>query len=71
MIPTPEQERIFNFIKFDSNHGIIDAVAGSGKTTTIINSIDFVQNDKTLLFCAFNKSIRDEIQERILNKKKE
>ncbi|WP_291144392.1 ATP-dependent helicase [Flavobacterium sp. UBA7680] len=70
MIPTSEQEKIFNFIKFDSNHGIIDAVAGSGKTTTIINSIDFVQNDKTLLFCAFNKSIRDEIQERILNKKK-
>ena len=65
MTPTPEQEKIFNFIKFDSNHGIIDAVAGSGKTTTIIDSINFVQSDKSLLFCAFNKSIRDEIQERI------
>lgn len=68
MIPTIEQEKIYNFIKFDSNHGIIDAVAGSGKTTTIIESIGFVDRNKTLLFCAFNKSIRDEIQSRISEK---
>jgi len=68
MTPTPEQEKIYNFIKFDSNHGIIDAVAGSGKTTTIIESIGFVDTDKSLLFCAFNKSIRDEIQDRVSKK---
>jgi len=68
MIPTIEQEKIYNFIKFDANHGIIDAVAGSGKTTTIIESIGFVDRNKTLLFCAFNKSIRDEIQSRISEK---
>ncbi|MCM4156900.1 ATP-dependent helicase [Gramella sp. AN32] len=68
MTPTPEQEKVYNFIKFDSNHGIIDAVAGSGKTTTIIESISFVDKNKSLLFCAFNKSIRDEIQERVLRK---
>lgn len=68
MTPTPEQEKIYNFIKFDSNHGIIDAVAGSGKTTTIIESIGFVDKNKSLLFCAFNKSIRDEIQDRISRK---
>lgn len=65
MTPTPEQEKIYNFIKFDSNHGIIDAVAGSGKTTTIIDSIGYVDKNKSLLFCAFNKSIRDEIQDRV------
>ncbi|UJH92084.1 UvrD-helicase domain-containing protein [Antarcticibacterium sp. 1MA-6-2] len=69
MTPTPEQEKIYNFIKFDSNHGIIDAVAGSGKTTTIIESIGFVEKSNSILFCAFNKSIRDEIQERISQKK--
>lgn len=68
MTPTPEQEKIYNFIKFDSNHGIIDAVAGSGKTTTIIESIGFVDKNKSLLFCAFNKSIRDEIQDRVSKK---
>ena len=68
MKPTSEQEKIFNFIKFDSNHGIIDAVAGSGKTTTIIESVGFVDKEKSQLFCAFNKSIRDEIKERISSK---
>lgn len=68
MTPTAEQEKIYNFIKYDSNHGIIDAVAGSGKTTTIIESIGFVDKDKSLLFCAFNKSIRDEIHNRISEK---
>ncbi|MDP3946536.1 MAG: ATP-dependent helicase [Lutibacter sp.] len=68
MKPTPEQEQIYNFIKFDSNHGIIDAVAGSGKTTTIIESISYVDKTKSLLFCAFNKSIRDEIHDRISKK---
>lgn len=65
MNPTPEQEKIYNFIKFDTQHGIIDAVAGSGKTSTIIESISYVDKNKELLFCAFNKSIRDEIQNRI------
>ena len=68
MTPTPEQEKIYNFIKFDANHGIIDAVAGSGKTTTIIDSIGYVDRNKSLLFCAFNKSIRDEIQDRVSRK---
>ncbi|MDX2001731.1 MAG: UvrD-helicase domain-containing protein [Chitinophagales bacterium] len=65
MTPTAEQKRIYDFIRYDSNHGVIDAVAGSGKTTTIIESIGYSDADKTLLFCAFNKSIRDEIQRRV------
>ena len=68
MTPTPEQEKIYNFIQYDANHGIIDAVAGSGKTTTIIESIQFVDKGKEMLFCAFNKSIRDEIHKEITEK---
>src|SRR5690606_13151775 len=68
MRPTPEQEKIYNFIQYDANHGIIDAVAGSGKTTTIIESIQFVDKGKEMLFCAFNKSIRDEIHKEITEK---
>lgn len=64
MTPTKEQETIYNFVKYDSNHGIIDAVAGSGKTTTIIESASFIDRDNNILFCAFNKSIRDEIKSR-------
>ncbi|WP_243471554.1 UvrD-helicase domain-containing protein [Winogradskyella sp. MH6] len=68
MTPTKEQETIYNFVKYESNHGIIDAVAGSGKTTTIIESASFIEADNSILFCAFNKSIRDEIKRRFDDK---
>lgn len=68
MQPTEEQRKIYDFVKFDSNHGIIDAVAGSGKTTTIIESAGFIDAGKKVLFCAFNKSIAGEIQARFTQK---
>lgn len=61
---TSEQKEIFEYIKSNSGHLIIDAVAGSGKTTTIIECINYIPNDKLILFCAFNKKIRDEISNR-------
>ena len=65
---TEEQKKVFNFVKFDSNHGIIDAVAGSGKTTTIIESAALIDPKYKILFCAFNRSIRKEIQNKFLEK---
>ena len=58
---TAEQERIFEFIKNGTGHGIIDAVAGAGKTTTIMECAKYVENKTDVLFCAFNKSIQSEI----------
>ena len=66
---TEEQKKVFNFVKYDSNHGIIDAVAGSGKTTTIIESASFINPNNKILFCAFNRSIRKEIQNKFVEKK--
>lgn len=65
---TEEQQKVFNFVKYDSNHGIIDAVAGSGKTTTIIDSANHIDPSKRILFCAFNNSIAREISTRFLQK---
>lgn len=65
---TEEQKKVFNFVKFDSNHGIIDAVAGSGKTTTIIESASLINPKNNILFCAFNRSIRKEIQNKFIEK---
>ena len=62
---TAEQEQIFDFIKKGEGHGIVDAVAGSGKTTTIMEATRHVEPGKTTLFCAFNKSIATEIGRRI------
>ncbi len=58
---TPEQERIFNFVRNGEGHGIIDAVAGAGKTTTIMACARFAQDPSRVLFCAFNNSIAKEI----------
>ncbi|WP_367391753.1 UvrD-helicase domain-containing protein [Lewinella sp. LCG006] len=61
---TAEQEAIFSFVQHGSGHGIIDAVAGAGKTTTIMECARFVKNQSEVLFCAFNSSIAKEIQQK-------
>ena len=33
--PTPAQENIYRFVESGTGNGIIDAVAGAGKTTTL------------------------------------
>ena len=58
---TAEQLQIFDFVKNDDRHGIIDAVAGAGKTSTIMECVKFVPNRNDILFCAFNNSIANEI----------
>lgn len=58
---TEEQKAIFQFVKNESSHGIIDAVAGAGKTTTIIESAKYAGKEEQVLFCAFNTSIAKEI----------
>lgn len=64
-IPTIEQNEIFNFLKNEKGNGLIDAVAGSGKTSTIIEGINYINNNESILFCAFNKKIQLEIKNRV------
>lgn len=59
--PTPEQQQIYRFITDGTGHGIIDAVAGAGKTTTIMECARLLKDRSTVLFCAFNNSIAGEI----------
>lgn len=61
---TPEQETIFDFVRRGVGHGIIDAVAGAGKTTTIMECARFTDDASRVLFCAFNNSIAREIGKR-------
>jgi len=58
---TQEQLQIFDFVRDGNGHGIIDAVAGAGKTTTIIESTAQTAPGTATLFCAFNNSIAKEI----------
>ncbi|GGH72034.1 UvrD-helicase domain-containing protein [Phaeocystidibacter marisrubri] len=64
---TTEQKNIFDFVENQSGHGIIDAVAGAGKTTTIMECAKFVKDKRKILFCAFNNSISNDIAQKFHN----
>ena len=56
-VPSVYQQKIYDFITNGSGNAVVSAVAGSGKTTTLINAIKLIPKDKNLIFLAFNKSI--------------
>jgi len=60
--PSKYQKDIFNFILKDTRNAVVSAVAGSGKTTTLLKALDLIPDDKSVLFLAFNVSIRDELK---------
>lgn len=64
-VPSIYQTNIFDFIQHGTGNAVVSAVAGSGKTTTLINALKLIPTDKTILFLAFNKSISNELKERV------
>lgn len=67
MISTPSQYQkdIFTHVEHGKDHIIVDAVAGSGKTSTIIAALELVPIESRTLFVAFNKHIADELKSRV------
>lgn len=63
------QQTIFDFIETGSGNAIIKAVAGSGKSTTIVEACRRIQQGKTSILLAFNKNIATELQQRGVNAK--
>jgi DNA helicase II / ATP-dependent DNA helicase PcrA len=59
--PTKEQEKIFTFIKKRPENILIKAYAGCGKTTTIVNALNYIPKDKNITFLAFNRHIKEEL----------
>lgn len=66
-VPSKYQATIYDFITAGSGNAVVSAVAGSGKTTTLLNAIKLIPQDKQVLFLAFNKSIAKELQEKVPN----
>ena len=62
--PSQYQKDIFDFVQNGTGNGIIDAKAGSGKTSTIVKALEYIPNTASVLFVAFNKSIAMELKER-------
>lgn len=59
------QKDIFKFCRRGKGSAIIQAVAGSGKTTTAIKAMDKL--DGTSIFLAFNKHIAEELKAKRVN----
>ena len=66
-IPSKYQKAVYQFIQSCKGNAVVEAVAGSGKSTTIVNAINIIPSDKTILFLAFNKSIVNELQRKVGN----
>lgn len=63
-----EQEHIFEEIKNGTGNLLINAKAGTGKTTTIVKSLELIEEDKSIMMLAFNKHIASELKERVPNR---
>lgn len=63
-IPTDEQMKIINFGKAGKGSLVIDALAGTGKTETLMMMLSQLPQ-KSVLLCAFNTRIADELRERL------
>lgn len=63
--PSNYQEDIFEFAKYGYGNAVISAVAGSGKTSTMIKCLSYIKEGKKILLLAFNNSIVAELKEKI------
>jgi len=59
---SPMQKAIYHAVEYNTDNLSIEAVAGSGKTTTILHAMNMVKG--SVLFLAFNRSIAVELAER-------
>lgn len=63
--PSKYQAAIFDKIENTRESLIIEAVAGSGKTTTIVQAVELMPPSASILFLAFNKDIAKELASRL------
>lgn len=66
-VPSKYQKAVYIYIQKGKGNAVIDAVAGSGKSTTIVNALKLIPEDKKVLFLAFNKAIVEELKIKIGN----
>lgn len=65
MKPSIYQENIWDFIENGTGNAAVNAVAGSGKTTTIVKGLERIKKDADASFFAFNNSVVEELKTRV------
>lgn len=63
-----EQKTIWNWFILGKNHAVIDAVAGSGKTFSLVEGLNRSSSPRQL-YCVFGKRNQLEAEKKITNKK--
>lgn len=62
---SPMQQDVFTFVRSAIGNAVIEAVAGSGKSTTIIQAMNDAAG--STIFLAFNKAIAEELKSKGVN----
>lgn len=65
-VPSPQQGTFFDWIINEQGSCVLEAVAGAGKTTTLVKALEMMNG--TIFFGAYNKKIADEIKARAPSK---
>jgi len=58
------QKDIFSWLEHDQGHLVVEAVAGSGKSTTLVKCLDFISDKDKVLLTAFNTDIVNELKKK-------
>lgn len=62
--PSRYQQAIYDYIEHESGNLVVEAAAGSGKTTTLVKCVTLIPSNKRILLCAFNKDIVEELKKK-------
>ena len=63
--PNRYQKAIFDHIRSSRQHAIVNAVAGSGKTSTLVGALEHVPRKESVLLLAYNNHIKKELESRV------
>jgi DNA helicase-2/ATP-dependent DNA helicase PcrA len=65
LTPSLYQQAVYDFIQHGHGSAVVIAVAGSGKTTTILEALSLIPNHQSAQLFAFNTAIAAELKKRI------
>lgn len=66
-VASPQQRGFFDWVRNEQGSAVLIAVAGSGKSTTIVRSLAHIPENKSVAVLAFNSIIAKEMREKIVN----
>lgn len=65
LVPSPYQEKIYYEVIHTQNNIVVQATAGAGKTTTILECLKLVPRFKRSIFLSFSNAIVKELKDRV------